>query len=412
MLTLSIFAIMCAAVLTTVFARHQPSSPLFWLTPFALFYAVSYSLSEVVDTGSYNVMTGSLILMNVVGFVAALSAAWLANRVPSPFVKANSAPRVFDTRPFAFETQLFYVVCLVCCFSFVVAIQSGFVNKREVADTMFSATSVLPRIWVLFLVMSVRQLLLCASAGKLFNTHLLVSIAISVFAWLMLGQREHLFGIGLVWLLIGMYRIPSQFRTPLLWGAILAFSFVEPTTQNLKSTLIGGNTKNLRETTLLYPTPYAGTTRNIMIIKDAEVEITTTEVIRRELIRPFNAFGRGAQVMSMSQWYNDVVRARLGIEGSSGWGFSLIGSGWLAGRYLGIAGLFILFGTVIGGLYRLSHRSLFWGSIYGYIIPLSIYVLRQDLSYFINSVIKHALIPMLILALINSVMRPPTDRIR
>src|SRR5690606_29654021 len=118
------------------------------------------------------------------------------------------------------------------------------------------------------------------------------AIGFAVLAWLVLGQREHLFGFGLIWLLLAMYRLTGAQRLCVLWAAVIAFAMVEPITQNFKSFLVGERRHDvLRREHFLYPAPYSGAARNLAELFQTDMTISRSEVIRRELLRPMRIMG-------------------------------------------------------------------------------------------------------------------------
>lgn len=78
----------------------------------------------------------------------------------------------------------------------------------------------------------------------------------------------------------------------------------------------------------------------------------------------------------------------------TGPGFTLVGEGYINGGYLGIVFLFIIIALLISYLYKKSSKNIYWLTIYVYTIPLYMYAIRADLSNIISPFIKHLLISM------------------
>lgn len=406
-LTLLIVTLAIAVIAISWLARSAPLHPLFWLPPFAFGYTCIFSISKKIDIGSYGPYEGRLLLLGSIAFTSALLAAGFASRRSAaarlnPVQLSPAETQVEERRGFVFEIPLFYSLCTLCVLSMVYALASGYVSKRELNDYFMQDHPYVAHLWIVFIVLSIRQVWLCLSRRKLFNTHLITVACLATLYWLVMGQREAIFGIGLVWLLLYMYRISEKYRVPLFYSAIIAFTVVEPITASFKAVLVGDQRLiELRFEDYLYPAPYSGATRNLEVLIDYGVKVPPQEVLHRELMRPISVMGFGRSVLSMSAWYNTELREDLGIEGTSGWGFTLVGSGLLLGGIAGIVFVFLAYGTIIGLLFRFSTNSFFWITIYLYVIPFSIYVLRQDFSYFISSVGKQALIPMVFLTFVN-----------
>lgn len=405
-LTLIIVSLAVAALVVSWIARRTPLHPLFWLPPFAFAYTCAYTISRKIDIGVYGPYELKLLVMGFVAFASALiAAAVMAKIIPykqlTPVEVQNRL-----CRPFRLELIIFYSLCAVTGCILVWLLSSGYASKRELNDYFLSEYRFVVSIWVVFIVFSVRQIWICFSQNKLLNQHVIIAGIWSILYWLIMGQREAIFGLGLVWLLLFMYQVNTKYRVPLLFGAILAFSAIEPVTASFKSVLIGEQRiTELRAEDLLYPAPYSGATRNCEILIENNIEIPTQDLLRRELLRPFSIMGVGQQTLSMSAWYNLVLREQLGIGGSSGWGFTMVGSGLLLGGFVGIAGMFLVYGGVLGGLFKFANSSFFWATIYLYVIPLSVYVLRQDFAYFLSAVGKQAIIPLAIFTVIDWIVR-------
>lgn len=405
-LTLIILLLAAVALIVSWTARRTPLHPLFWMPPFAFAYICAFSISRRIDVGVYGPYEGKLLLTGLVGFTCALfAAAFVSKLIP---YKQLTPVEIQDKlcRPLRLELFIFYFFCAVTGAILLWSLSSGYSSKRELNDYFLSKYPFIVPLWVVFIVLSIRQIWICFSKNKLLNQHVIIAGIWSVMYWLVMGQREAIFGLGLVWLLLYMYRVQMKYRVPLLFGAILVFSAIEPVTASFKSVLVGEQLiTELRAEDFLYPAPYSGATRNLEILIENNIEIPAQEVLRRELLRPVTIMGLGQQTLSMSNWYNLILREQLGIAGSSGWGFTMIGSGLLLGGFLGIAGMFLVYGGILGGLFKFANSSFFWATIYLYVIPLSVYVLRQDFSYFLSSVGKQAILPLAFFTMIDWVVR-------
>jgi len=406
LITLFILIMAIAALVVSWSARHTPLHPLFWLPPFAFAYICAFSISRKIDVGVYGSYDDKLLLMGLVGFASALIAAGLVSRL-IPY-KQLTPVEIRDKlcRPFRLELFIFYFFCAVTGAILLWSLSSGYASKRELNDYFLSQYPFIVPLWVVFIVLSIRQIWICFSRNKLLNQHVIVAGVWSLLYMLVMGQREAIFGLGLVWLLLYMYRVQMKYRVPLLFGSILVFSAVEPVTASLKAVLMGDQPiSELRAEDFLYPAPYSGATRNLEILIENKIDIPAQDVLRRELLRPVTIMGFGQQTLSMSAWYNIILREQLGIAGTSGWGFTMVGSGLLLGGFAGIAVMFVAYGGILGGLFKLANNSFFWATIYLYVVPFSIYVLRQDFSYFLSSVCKQAILPLAFFTMIDWVVR-------
>ena len=93
-------------------------------------------------------------------------------------------------------------------------------------------------------------------------------------------------------------------------------------------------------------------------------------------------------INSTANWFNSIYRYSHGFSGSSGWGFSLIGEGYLIGGYFGVMLLMIIYASVISFFYNLRFKSVYFYAFYVLLFLVSIYVLRADLANFLSQAFK------------------------
>jgi oligosaccharide repeat unit polymerase len=113
-----------------------------------------------------------------------------------------------------------------------------------------------------------------------------------------------------------------------------------------------------------------------------------------DLFRVFYDFG-----FSTISWFNNVVLYDI----HTGYGFTIVGEGYVNGGYWGIVLVISLTTLLIRYLYLKSSDSFYYLCVYIYMLPQFIYATRADIAGFISPLVKHVLLAIFILYILGKV---------
>jgi len=107
------------------------------------------------------------------------------------------------------------------------------------------------------------------------------------------------------------------------------------------------------------------------------------------------------EAYSTGLWFNEELRVSQGFYGTSGWGFSLIGLGYLNFGIIGVFIQFLIITCIICWLNKLSMKSDLHLAFYLMNISALIYCQRADLANFINLGFKIPILSIVVLVTFN-----------
>jgi len=106
--------------------------------------------------------------------------------------------------------------------------------------------------------------------------------------------------------------------------------------------------------------------------------------------------------ISTAAWFAQTFYP-AGWESGKGYGFSLVGQGYLDFGLLGVVLLFFGLGLLIGFIYRQSRKSVLCFVFYINFIPIVMYSVRQSIAPIISQSCKHVVLPMIIMLCIGTI---------
>jgi len=96
-------------------------------------------------------------------------------------------------------------------------------------------------------------------------------------------------------------------------------------------------------------------------------------------------------------WYNDLFFSYT----KTGYGFTLVGEGYVIDELLGIIVLFIIIGIFVRCLYQLANKNIYMKTLYIYSIPNVIYSIRADLTNIFSPILKHIILALVVIFIIQ-----------
>lgn len=101
--------------------------------------------------------------------------------------------------------------------------------------------------------------------------------------------------------------------------------------------------------------------------------------------------------VSTVRWFNDVV---LYDVVNTGYGFTIVGEGYVNGGYIGVAFVMLIVGILLRYLYINANNSLYYLTAYIYMLPQFVYATRADITNIISPLLKHVILGFVCLSII------------
>ena len=360
-------------------------------------------------------MSDSAVRLSVSFVLIAMIAAVLGIITASRHRRRSLSPTVF-TKLYAGERSAFVLVVILCLIDIMSALTSGATSKRELVDNVTGQGFAINLLWAIFHILSIRVIIRAKHRPVRSLFPLLAIVIVGLLSWLVMGQREFIFGFGLVGVLLYIHMKPG-FRAIGIYLIVIAGAIViVPVTQSFKSVFLGQDRSIVSSLDDLFGAEFMAPGRNLAVLLGhrsmVEPSMRGLPVLVQEVGRGLSVATIGTQFTSLNRWFNGEFRPSIGLGGSSGWGFTLIGAGWMVAGSVGVAVYFYFLGMGLSVLYASALKSPYWFSVYLVIAPIIVYTLRQDLSYGLGALLKQALLPLLLLLLAHSVVREATVNTR
>ena len=209
------------------------------------------------------------------------------------------------------------------------------------------------------------------------------------YIMILAGERDIFFRIAFI---IGLLYFDCKKFNTFRYVLIILFLvvFIVPFSQALKAILLVGHFE-LKKVgfSFLFGNEFISSGRNFYSLLFYGVNHDLSYFFC-DIVRAFlpSIFLPGFQVESVGSWFHNVYRVEHGFSGSSGWGFTLAGEGYLIASSFGILLIMALYSIVIGVSYNMRSKSVYWYVFYLLTLSTSVYVIRADLANFLSQVFK------------------------
>ena len=383
-----VFTLFLLSFSLSVVYRTAPLHPLFWFPVFLALYGSWYYL--LLETAGFVVGPQDQLFLecNIIALLAfALPVAALVPK--NSFSGIALSPRNFALDKFS---GWIYMSILALFMAWVVL--SGASSKRAIKGSLNEGMSLIAAMALIgIMIMAVRSIAVRYYCPKPKTLPVLAFLMTAIGVFLVLGEREILFGGGILWFLVSSEKTRRKKVVLYFYALVLAGVFAVAASQGLKAALIGQvNWERVFFESVFY-SEFTSPGRNFGILASmGSGDLSGWAVVATEFQRFLFSVVPGENVVSMSEWFNQAYRADLNIDGSSGWGFTLIGSAYLAGGKWGVALFYFFIGLNVSLILRMARCSNIFFISYLCIVPTLIYTTRQDLSYLLNYYFKYALL--------------------
>lgn len=386
--------------LFSAYYRNAPLHPLFWFPVFISIYGCWYYL--FLFTSGIEITDSDII------FLQCSCIALLSFSVPCLFLKTSHLNIYFSKSDvFRFDKFVGSIFCILLIVYMISILDGDFNSKRAVKDSLNGWWSLVSTAALVgFNIMAIRAIVDRRYSNYANSLSLSVFLIIALAAFMILGERELLLSIAL---LLFLLIFPSMTKGNLLfffYFFVFLGVFGVAFSQEMKAMLLGGVDWKKIGSQNLFRSDFYAPGRNFSYLDPHFAnDMNGWDVLKTELERVYLSFMPGSSPMSMSSWFNNVYRERLGIESKSGWGFTIIGSAYLAGGYIAVAFHFLVLGCFVSFIIRIGRFFSMIFISYVCIIPIMIYSLRQDFSYLINYYIKFGIMFNFILLIIYVIVK-------
>lgn len=299
---------------------------------------------------------------------------------------------------------------LLCAMPFVLVpilliAKSGVSSKREILDGL-SAVKVVSDLALL--VVTVLIFLRAVRIGKTFCFDFLVIcyVGLCLFYVLLTGERDILFKVLFGFLIIyyDQRRSFGFFKMIAIFSALI---LVVPVSQYFKGVLLNGQVTFDRDGwDLILYSEFMSASRNFYALLffgvDHDISFLLSDISRAFI--PTLVTGE-ADVQSSVAWFDKVFRIENGFSGTSGWGFAIVGFGYIVGGVAGIIAIMIFYAALLGALYNLRWRSIYWYAFYILALAAFVYVIRADLANLLSLLFKVSGLAMVLVYLAHVMMR-------
>lgn len=325
---------------------------------------------------------------------------------------------VFESRqrqPFSFfdagfanissERILFIFALPFVLVPMLLIIKSGAGSKREILDNL-SAVKILSDLALL--VVTVLVFLRAARIGRAFCFDLFIIgyLGLCLFYVLLTGERDILFKVlfGFLIIYFDQRRSFGFFKMVVIFSALV---LVVPISQYFKGVLLSGEVAFDRDGwDLILYSEFMSASRNFYSLLffgvDQDISFLLSDISRAFV--PTMITGE-TDVQSSVAWFERVFRAENGFSGTSGWGFTIVGFGYIVGGIFGIVAIMVFYASLLGALYNLRWRSIYWYAFYILALAAFVYVIRADLANLLSLLFKISGLAMMLVYLAHLMMR-------
>lgn len=308
--------------------------------------------------------------------------------VPNAKQKIESSFRSASYKNTTSEQVLFVCVLPFVIVPVVMMFNSGASSKREIIE-FFSLAKFISDFGLLLI--TVLVFFRAARVGRLFylDVGVLLYVLFCLFYVLLTGERDILFKVIFGFLII-YFDQRRSFSFPKMIGIFGSLIFVVPVSQYFKGVLLSGSvTFDRVGWDLILYSEFMSASRNFysLLVFDAQQDFA---FLIRDIMRAFvpSVLVGDTGVQSSVSWFENVFRPEHGFEGTSGWGFTIVGFGYIVGGGVGIVIIMTFYAWLLAALYNYRWASLYWYSFYILALAAFVYVLRADLANLLSMLFK------------------------
>lgn len=373
---ISLTFFLCQAfVIGMIYKSRGILDPIAWLMPAYVAYSATFVVFGLLYPEELLYDLGDYMFVTQLGLVGL----WLAQ-----LFRRQRHHHIVYPPAVAFENIAVYILVVLSILSLYILSTLSVQSKREIYEIAPMSNYV----FLVFSFFAVHLIALRTSRSE--DRWLLIVVVYSVLsiAYLVSGERDLILRVVLPHILLYyVYTNRHAYDPYKIYLIFLIAIVVMPALQMMKGVLLYND--GVLSSWSLYDIlkgEFTASGKNLNIIMSGVVSPMDGETLLWDVRRVLSFLY--PDQMSPAEWYNVYVRRQLGLEGTSGWGFSVVAEGYMNfGRIGALVWMFVV-GLVARFFHHLSSRSAIWMSVYLCQVPIIIYCLRADLANLANLTIK------------------------
>lgn len=399
----TIFAVLgCVgfAVLSCFSLRLYPLDPRVWFATLGGLYAFSYPIQTVlgIESGQLDAKAAAI---SAIFFLSVLGAMWLSAGVTSTPLKKRPNQRVAHS-----SAIKIVVLPLVLLAGSYVVVDSTLINLVGVSSKrdLWEISVGLPFSGFMahvLLLTGACWILAVKEKSSAFLVALFVGM-VAVYAWSSTGERDVL----LKWVLMATFAWVARQWISVKLVVILGLCMVvvSPIMKDL-GLIFGGSAIEFQRTQRLHhyvlggEWASAGSNLEIILRNPALYEGLQLERFVADFARGFAPSGLFHGI-NTSSWYTEFYTPQVTGRDIPGIGFSLVAAMWIYGGVAGVISGGLIYGLVSWWLFRLSGKGALYMAAYFLYIPLSLWSIRGDMSFWLSAIFKQVFFPSLALMIV------------
>lgn len=218
------------------------------------------------------------------------------------------------------------------------------------------------------------------------------------------GERNYMFQIALITLIC--FSLAGKIKWYHLVGTLIGMVVLIPLSRSFKYYILTRSISaafswnNLLVEFLDGEFISAG--RNLQLLSaNGYINYFHGESLINDIVRLFYDTGYSNQT-----WFHDVFFT----NSSTGYGFTIVGEGYVNGGYFGVIFLMTMMGLLIRMLYSNAKKSRYYMVIYIYMIPFFIYSIRADFANILSALLKYSFVGIILIKIIEKVQLPSVKK--
>ncbi|MFY8285226.1 O-antigen polymerase [Pseudoalteromonas sp. SSMSWG5] len=309
------------------------------------------------------------------------------------FLKPHNGEHFYDSvyslKPPGNETLLRYIAIFIILLLSFSIYSSGATSKRDVQSEIGVLAS-LGNFCALMLLVLFYLNLVRSIKFKFFNQVTVSTFFILLFYMLLTGERDVFFRLCFS-LLVVYFAYSKTLNLKKIFLIFLAVVVLVPMSQALKAILINSDELSVGtvSTALIFSNEFVSASRNLYALVYFGVDFGASYLLN-DVVRAFipSLFFSDVNIHSTVSWFHNVYRPSNGFDGQSGWGFTIVGSGYLLGGYFGVFLIAMLVSLSLVFFYNRKYKSILWFVFYLMLLMTSIYTIRTDVANFLSQSYK------------------------
>lgn len=283
------------------------------------------------------------------------------------------------------RSALFGTIIIIC----ISIWSSGATSKRELLDDNLLASNLGNFATLMFAVMAYISFSRNVKRNYV-DIFTLFSFFLLFFYMLLTGERDVFFRLCFI-LLIIKYDFSKKMTATKIVLIFTSIVVLVPFTQAFKAIFLSNQSIALEGLSwdLIFSNEFISAARNLYSLNLYGVEQSFGYLVN-DVIRAFvpKILFNNGHIESTVAWFHNIYRPDHGFSGTSGWGFTSVGMGYLVSGY---SGVFIIT-SIISGVLIFFHNKKYcgklWFAFYLMILMTAIYTIRADMANFLSQSFK------------------------